>query len=268
MVAAAKTHLEVAGGIARLTLASAPVNAMSSQLLAAVNDAIDGLLARNDWQVLVIASSVSAFSAGGDLQTMQGWLNGPDPGATVGAYAEGVQRLCARVEQLPQVTIAECARTALGGGLELALSCDLRIASSQAKFGLPEVRLGLLPGAGGTQRLTRLCGKATAMRLIFNAEIIDAQTARELGIVQWVFDADEFAGESAAIAERIASMPGKALRSTKECIVFAHGTAGDEGYRREIADLSALAETEQARTRVAEFLAGAWDVPAPGRDKQ
>jgi enoyl-CoA hydratase len=263
MAGAAMIQLEVASGIARLTMASGPVNAMSPGLLDGLNKALDDLDARGDWQVLVIASSVSAFSAGGDLQAMQVWMSGPDPGTTIGAYAAAVQRLCARVEQLPQVTIAECASTALGGGLELALSCDLRIASSKARFGLPEVRLGLLPAAGGTQRLTRLCGKATAMRLISGADIIDAATARELGIVQWIFDADDFAARSAAVSERIASMPRDALRYAKECIILAHRNAGDDGYRREITGLSALAESQETRTRVIEFLAGARDVPAP-----
>lgn len=264
MVASAMINLGIASRIARLTLASAPVNAMSLELLGDFNAALDGLQERDDWRVLVIASGMPAFSAGGDLQTMQDWMKGSTPGATVGAYAADVQRLCMRIERLPQVTIAECARTALGGGLELALSCDLRIASSKAKFGLPEVRLGLLPGAGGTQRLTRLCGKAAAMRLIFGAETVDAEIAKELGIVQWVFDPDVFVAKSAAISMRIASMPGDALKYTKECIVLAHGAAGEEGYSKEIAGLSALAETNETRKRVAEFLAGVRDVPASG----
>lgn len=251
--------LEIEGGIARLTLMNPPVNALSTELLGALNDALDRLQARDDWQVLVISSSASVFSAGGDLSTLLAWMDGPNPGASVGDYASSVQRLFARMEQLPQVTVAECAQSALGGGLELALSCDLRIASSQARFGLPEVRLGLLPGAGGTQRLSRLCGKATAMRLIFGAEVIDAERARELGIVQWVFPADKFAGHSLELVRRIASMPKEALRHAKACISLSHAVDGDEGYRREIAGLSALAETRQTRARVADFLAGARD---------
>ncbi|MDB5861613.1 MAG: enoyl-CoA hydratase [Ramlibacter sp.] len=249
------THLEIADGIARLTLASPPVNALSAQLLDSLEQALESLEHRDDWSVLVLASTASVFCAGGDLQTMAGWMKGEDPGGVLGAYAARVQRVGRRIEALPQVTIALCERTALGGGLELALACDLRIASSRARFGLPEVRLGLLPGAGGTQRLTRACGKGVAMRLILGAEVVDAATALDLGIVQWLFEADQFAARSEEVVARFAAAPREALLHSKACIQLAQEPQA--GFTREVEGLSALARTETARTLVDAFLAGA-----------
>ena len=117
--------------------------------------------------------------------------DGPD---RMYAYVAGIQRLYARIERLPQVTLAEIGGAAMGGGLELALACDLRIAAVEAKLGLPEARLGLIPGAGGTQRLTRLCGRPVAARLILGAETLDGAAARELGIVHWAVPRAELRG--------------------------------------------------------------------------
>lgn len=250
----AMTSLEVAQGIARLTLASPPVNALSEGLLDALESSLDSLTARDDWSVLALASSADVFCAGGDLQTMAGWMRQPDASATIGAYAARVQRLGARIEALPQVTIALCERSALGGGLELALACDLRVASTRAKFGLPEVRLGLLPGAGGTQRLARQCGTPAAMRLILGAEVIDAEAARKFGLVQWVFEPEQFTGQAQALLARYVSMPRHSQQASKSCIRLA--LEAQAGYACEIDRISALVGTTETLALVEAFLAG------------
>jgi enoyl-CoA hydratase len=249
------TNLEIGGGVARLTMASLPVNALSVELLDSLEHALEDLEHRDDWRVLVLASVASVFCAGGDLQTMAAWMRSDDPGKAIGNYATRVQQIGRRIEALPQLSIAVCERSALGGGLELALACDLRIASNRAKFGLPEVGLGLLPGAGGTQRLTRLCGKGVAMRLILGAEVVDAATARSLGIVEWVFEAEQFANLSDAVIARFASAPREALQHSKACIELAFEPQA--GFAREITGLSALARTGSTRSLVDAFLAGA-----------
>ncbi|MEO8297781.1 MAG: enoyl-CoA hydratase/isomerase family protein [Burkholderiales bacterium] len=256
------TSLEIANGVAQLTLASPPVNALSEDLLDAVERSLDRLATRTDWSVLVLASSANVFCAGGDLHTMAGWMRQDDARSVVGAYAARVQRIGLRIESMPQVTIALCERSALGGGLELALACDLRVASSRAKFGLPEVRLGLLPGAGGTQRLTRLCGTASAMRMILSAEVISAEEAKQIGLVQWVFEPERFAPESQSIVARVASMPRHAQQASKSCIRLAHDHLA--GYAAEVEALSELATTKQTLQLVEEFLAGARE-PVEGR---
>ena len=249
------TSLEIANGVARLTLANPPVNALSEGLLDAIERSLDSLAARTDWSVLVLASSAGVFCAGGDLHTMAAWMRQADAHEVIGAYAARVQRVGERIEALPQVTIALCERTALGGGLELALACDLRVASKRARFGLPEVRLGLLPGAGGTQRLTRLCGPSVALRMILAAEVIDAEAARQIGLVQWVFEPEHFAEESHRLIARYASMPRHSQRASKSCIRLAHDHRA--GYAREVEALSELATTTQTLQLVEEFLAGA-----------
>jgi enoyl-CoA hydratase len=108
------------------------------------------------------------------------------------------------------VADAELGGAALGGGFELALSCDLRIAANEAKLGLPEVRLGLIPGAGGTQRLTRLLGKGLANRLILGAEVVDGATAHAFGLVQWSFPRADLSTRAAEVVKRIAAL-SKAL---------------------------------------------------------
>jgi len=154
----------------------------------------------------------------------------------------------ARLERLPQVTLAEIGASALGGGLELALSCDLRVASEEARLGLPETRLGLLPGAGGTQRLARIAGEATAKRLIFGAEVVSGAQAAALGIVQWAVPAAELAARARAIAGDIAALPAAALAEAKRCIAAANG------YELELEATARLLAQDETRARVRAFL--------------
>jgi enoyl-CoA hydratase/carnithine racemase len=143
----------------------------------------------------------------------------------------------------------------MGGGLELALACDLRIAASDVKIGLPEARLGLIPGAGGTQRLTRLCGRAVASRLILGAEIIDGAIAQELGIVHWAVLGSELPVRALEIAKRVAVLPAEALAWGKACIAAATEAGGD-GYRDELEGTRQLLTNVETRHRVEAFLAG------------
>ena len=143
----------------------------------------------------------------------------------------------------------------MGGGLELALACDLRIAAAEAKLGLPEARLGLIPGAGGTQRLTRLCGPAVAARLILGAEILDGRTASELGVVHWAAPRVELAQRAAEIVRGIASLPAAALTASKACIAAA-GQKDRGGFTDELEFTRLLLNDAETRQRVQAFLAG------------
>jgi enoyl-CoA hydratase len=127
----------------------------------------------------------------------------------------------------------------LGGGCEVALACDLRIASEKASFGQPEINLGIIPGGGGTQRLTRLVGEGKAMEMILTGEIIDAQTALIIGLVNHVVPADQLESRTLEIANRIAEKSPIALRLAKEAVKIASRSNLDEGLRREV-DLFAL----------------------------
>jgi len=142
----------------------------------------------------------------------------------------------------------------LGGGCELALACDIRIASETAAFGQPEINLGIIPGGGGTQRLTRLVGEGKAMEMILTGEIIDAKTAHAIGLVNHVVPADQLQAKTLEVANRIADKSPVALRLAKDAVKTASRSNLDEGLRREV-DLFALCfSTEDKDEGVSAFL--------------
>jgi len=249
-------HTSVAGQIATLTLSSPPVNALSEAWVAGLACEVDALTARQDWKVLHFRSDQKVFCAGADLKEMRARFEAADGPDRTYSYVASIQRLYARIESLPRVTLAEIGGAALGGGFELALACDLRIAGAEAKLGLPEVKLGLIPGAGGTQRLTRLVGRGLAGRLILGAEAVDGQTAEKLGLVQWACPRAELAARAAEIAARIAQLPAAALAAAKHCIASA-ATPGRGGYGEELEVTRSLQTDTETRERVSAFVAGA-----------
>ena len=249
-------RLSVAGRIATLCLSRPQVNAINDEWVRLFSEILDDLAPRSDWNVLHLISDQRTFCAGADLAEVRAHIDAPGGPDRMYAYVAGIQRLYRRIEQLPQVTLAEISGAAMGGGLELALACDLRIAATDAKIGLPEARLGLIPGAGGTQRLTKLCGRSVASRLILGAEIIDGSVARELGVVQWAVPRAELRARALEIAERIAALPAPALAWSKACIAAAEGQHGD-GYRDELEGTRLLLTDTETRQRVEAFFAGA-----------
>jgi len=249
-------RVAVADGVATVTLARAPVNAISDAWVRAFDAALDGLAVRGGWTVLHLRSDQKVFCAGADLTEVRARIDAADGPDRMYAYVAGIQRLYSRIERLPQVTIAEIGGAAMGGGLELALACDLRIAAVEAKLGLPEARLGLIPGAGGTQRLTRLCGRAVAQRLILGAEVVDGATARDLGVVQWAVPRAELGRHARELAQRVAALPAGALAASKACIAAA-GEPGTGGYSLELEATRRLLGDAETRRRVEAFLAGA-----------
>jgi enoyl-CoA hydratase len=158
------------------------------------------------------------------------------------------------IDTFPKPVIAMINGYCLGGGCELALACDIRIASENASFGQPEINLGIIPGGGGTQRLPRLVGEGKAMELILTGDIIDAQTAFAIGLVNHVVPADQLVPKTMEIATRIAEKSPIALRLAKEAVRLAARSSLDEGLRREV-DLFALCfSTEDKDEGVKAFL--------------
>ncbi|MGQ0681710.1 enoyl-CoA hydratase/isomerase family protein [Bradyrhizobium sp.] len=246
----------VAGQIATLTLSSPPVNALSDAWISGLSREIARIEARDDWKVLHLRSDQKVFCAGADLKEMRVRFEAADGPDRTYAYVASIQRLYARIEALPQVTLAEIGGAALGGGFELALACDLRIAAAEAKLGLPEVQLGLIPGGGGTQRLTRLVGRGLANRLILGAEAVDGVTAERLGLVQWAFPRAELADRVIEIASRIAALPSAALAAAERCMASA-AVPGRGGYGDELELTREFQTDAETRQRVSAFIAGA-----------
>ncbi len=248
-------NLTVGDAVATLTLSRPPVNAISEEWIRQFDAILDQLAMRPDWNVLHLRSDQKVFCAGADLKEMRDRIDAADGPDRTYSYVAGIQRLYARIERLPQVTFAEIGGAAMGGGLELALACDLRIAGAKVKLGLPEARLGMIPGAGGTQRLTRLCGRAVAARLILGAEVIEGATACELGIVQWAVQGAELPDRAIEIVRRVPTLPATALAASKACIAAA-GEPGRGGYSEELEVTRLLLTNPDTRQRIEAFLAG------------
>jgi enoyl-CoA hydratase len=245
--------LDIDDGIARLALDRPPVNAFNDALIAELDAALDRVEQESGLAVLHIRSELGVFCAGADLQLMRDCMETDEGRDQMIDTIRNIQRVIDRIENLGVVSIAEIGGAALGGGLELALACDLRVASEQAKLGLPEVGLGLIPGAGGTQRLPRICGEATARRLILGAEVIDGVEAHKMGLVHWVTTADELASWTSGLTDRLGSLPAEALASCKRCIA-ASSDASVDGYELELIETRKLHDVAETQTRVRSFL--------------
>jgi len=245
---------EEGGRILTVTLSRPPANAINPEWVERFTAIAAALEQRADITVLRIRSDQKMFCGGADLNVIRDCFATSDGPDGMIETVRRLQRLYASIEALPQVTIAEIGGAAMGGGLELALACDLRVAATTARLGLPEVRLGLLPGAGGTQRLTRLAGKAIAERLILGAELVDGTQAQALGLVQWAIAPESLAAWTTELANRVAELPSAALAAAKRCIARA-ALPGDDGFGLELTETRQLLDSPETRRRVAAFLA-------------
>jgi enoyl-CoA hydratase len=183
--------------------------------------------------VVFTGAGDKAFIAGADIAEFAGRTALTQRDVMMG------RSLFTAIDSFPKPVIAMINGYCLGGGCELALACDLRIASEMASFGQPEINLGIIPGGGGTQRLTRMIGEGKAMELILTGDIINAQTAFTLGLVNMVVPATDLEAKTTEIANRIAEKSPIALRMAKEAVKLASRSNLDEGLRREV-DLFAL----------------------------
>jgi enoyl-CoA hydratase len=206
---------------------------------------------RNDDSIRVVVltgAGDKAFVAGADIAEFAGRT------AMMQRDVMTARSLFTAIDTFPKPTIAMINGYCLGGGCELALACDIRIASETASFGQPEINLGIIPGGGGTQRLTHLVGEGKAMELILTGEIIDAKSAYAIGLVNHVFPAEMLQAKTMEIANRIAEKSPIALSLAKEAVKLASRSTLDEGLRREV-DLFALCfSTEDKNEGVSAFL--------------
>lgn len=227
--------VERSGGVAIVTINRPEKrNALNIQTRAEGAAVLDQLRADDSVRVAVITGAGDkAFIAGADI--------GEFATRTAIAQREVMldRSLFNAIDGFPKPIIAMVNGYCLGGGCEVALACDIRVASDNASFGQPEINLGIIPGGGGTQRLTRLVGEGRAMEMILSGEIIDAQAALSIGLVNHVVPADQLRTKTMEIANRIADKSPIALRLAKEAVKLASRSNLDEGLRREV-DLFAL----------------------------
>jgi len=246
---------EFTGAVATVTLSRPPVNAIDPAFVNALNAALDEIEAKAP-TLVIFRSDQKCFCAGADLTLIRGFFSSPDGVEAMVAYVKTLHAVFNRVEALPAVTLAAIDGAALGGGFELALSCDLRIATNRAKIGLPEARVGMIPGAGGTQRLTRLAGPGVSARLILGGEVVDGREAARLGIVQWACESDELDAEIEKISDRISALSRGALVAAKDCIAVWFDP-GVDGFAREIEKPRTIMRSREAKHFVDAFFARA-----------
>ena len=207
--------LEIENGIALLTInRPKSLNALNSETLAELNTCLADLEKNADVKVVILTGSgEKSFVAGADISEMVNATAAE--GRTMGLLA---REAFGRLENMPQVTIAAVNGFALGGGCELAMSCDIRLASEKAKFGQPEVGLGITPGFGGTQRLPRIVGISKAMELILTAKVINAAEAERIGLVSAVYPPEELMDKAMELANAICANAPIAVAESKRCI--------------------------------------------------
>jgi enoyl-CoA hydratase len=223
------------------------LNALNSTLVGELNRALDGFEADPDIGCVVITGSEKAFAAGADIKEMQGK-------GYPGTYLEDFITAWDRVASRRKPIVAAVAGFALGGGCELAMMCDIVIAADTARFGQPEIRLGVMPGAGGTQRLARVVGKAKAMEMCLTGRNMNADEAERSGLVSRVVPAAELLAEAMKTAEAIAALSLPIVMMTKESVNRAYETTLAEGIRFERRVFHAMFATADQKEGMAAFV--------------
>lgn len=242
-------RVRVEQGVALLTVDRPPANALDLALVREIGAVVASVGSRPEVGAIVLTGAGPRFVAGADIGAMQAM----DP-AAFPEFINGIQRVMDDIEAVPVPTVAAVNGHAMGGGLELALACDLRFLAEGARIGLPEVRLGLLPGAGGTVRLTELVGKGAALDLLYTGRQVEAQEALALRLVNRVVPADRLVDETLAYAAALASGPREAVRALKACVLAELDGGRRSGQRTEAALVAGLFASDDAREGIAAFL--------------
>lgn len=226
------------------------MNVLSSAVLADLDKALTEIEAAEGISVIIIWGNEKLFGAGANIREIIQITSASQ------AYmlSRKFQRLFSRLEKLPQVTIAALAGYTLGGCLELALACDLRIASTNARLGLPEITIGVLPGAGGTQRLARIVGTSRAKEIILTGEPISAEEAYRLGIVNRVAEEGKLLEEAMRLANVLATRPPVALALIKNAIDTGIALDLEAGLEHEAKCFAVLFDTEDCKEGLRAFL--------------
>jgi enoyl-CoA hydratase len=223
------------------------LNALSDDVLGQVVGALEDLDADSAIRVVIVTGGPQVFAAGADLKQLV-------DNAERGGFVANRASLWERLRKLQTPLIAAVSGYALGAGCELAMSCDLIVASETARFGQPEINVGIMPGAGGTQRLTRAVGKAKAMELVLTGRMMTAYEAERAGLVNRVVPVEVLADEALSLGREIASKPPISARLARESVLKAFELTLEEGLAHERESMAAVLATEDAREGISAFL--------------
>ncbi|MFW6176262.1 MAG: enoyl-CoA hydratase/isomerase family protein [Thermoplasmatota archaeon] len=234
--------------VVKLTLNNPPVNAICTKLLDELDEKLESLKDSNH-RVIIITGEGKSFVAGADISEMKDM----NPSEAENFSNKG-HRIFSKLENFPKPVIAAVNGFALGGGLEIALSCDIIVASEKALFGQPEVGLGIMPGFGGTQRLTRTVGPKKAKELIFTADRINAKKAYEIGLVNRVVKPDELMNQCKDIANSISKNAPLAVQHAKKAINEGSDIQIDEAMKIEAKEFKECFKTEDHKEGLKAFI--------------
>jgi enoyl-CoA hydratase len=223
------------------------LNALSPELLAELADKLEELNQDEKIRICILTGGPKVFAAGADIDSMA-------KAGAVDIYVRNTRALWQRIWSLDKPVIAAVNGVAFGGGCELAMSCDLIVAGNTARFGQPEIKLGIMPGAGGTQRLTSAMGPYKAMELVLTGEPITSQQAMEFGLVNRVVADDKVLEEAFALANLIAERPPIAVRLARQAVRFGVERTFLEGLELERRNYRMLYDTDDQKEGMAAFL--------------
>ncbi len=243
-------RLERDGPVAMLIVDNPPVNALHPDVAAALETRIAEIAPEAELRAVVLTGAGAHFMAGGDIAYFRTLDR-----SSAERYVLGIQRMQHALGLLPQPVFAAINGTALGGGCELAMACDIRIADESATFGQPEVSLGIIPGAGGTQHLPRLVGPGRAKRLLFTGEQIDAAQALAWGLVDEVVPEGSSVERARAIAGRVAENAPLAVAAAKRSVDLGLQMSIGDAHRLEASLFTSLVETSDFSEGVEAFFA-------------
>jgi enoyl-CoA hydratase len=241
---------ETNDGIGTITIDQPPINALDIDHALGLRDALRALTADSDTLLILIRATGRAFCGGADIKHLAD-VHKRGTGETVLDVATTMQQVYAEFELSPVPTIAVLHGATVGAGLELAMACDFRIASNVAKIGLPEAHLGLLPAAGGTQRLTRAVGRSVAMRMIVLGELISGSQAQDFNLVQWAVAPEELEMKVAEVVATLRTIPRQVIHAARECI-----SAAPNGFDVELEWMERLQQSDDVWERLDKFIDG------------
>ena len=237
-------------GVMVITLQRPRANALGLPIIEGIGAALDEAERRGDIKVIVVTSNLPGFfAAGADIKHMSSV-----DAASFTAYGDALRSALDRLAADTWITVAAIDGLALGGGLELAMACHLRVAGAEAKLGLPEVRLGLIPGAGGTQRLPRLVGRGRALDIMLTARQVPADEALTMGLVDRLVPSGRATEAALTLADTLLDMSLPALRAILRTVDASFDTPIDEGFAFEVSQEQALFEDGEAKEGITAFL--------------
>ena len=238
--------------IAVIAIDHPPANAFDQRTLDELGAAIDEAIGNPDVKAIIVTGAGQfAFVAGADIKEIKALEGDQD---AIRGYMQKGQMLFSKIEASPKPVIAAINAVALGGGLELALACHMRVAGDKARFGLPEINLGIMPGWGGTQRLQRVVGKSKAIEMILTGDILNAQEAYRINLVNKVVPATAVVKEAMGLAKKITEKGGVAIAKALEAINAGSDLPLAEGLAIELDGITGLAMTNDAREGILAFI--------------